>query len=36
LRPIPSALLVIAALLLLVPLFKRFNAVRLQLLDEEV
>jgi putative tricarboxylic transport membrane protein len=35
LRPIPSVLLAIAALLLLVPLFKKFNALRLQLLDEE-
>jgi putative tricarboxylic transport membrane protein len=34
-RPIPSVLLAIAALLLLIPLFKRFNALRLQLLDEE-
>jgi hypothetical protein len=28
-------LLAIAALLLLVPLFKRFNALRLQVLDSE-
>ena len=34
-RPIPSVLLAIAALLLLVPLFKRFNALRLQVLDTE-
>ena len=36
LRPIPSVLLVLAAVLLMVPLFKRFNAVRLKVLDEEV
>ncbi|HZZ92858.1 MAG TPA: tripartite tricarboxylate transporter permease [Usitatibacter sp.] len=35
LRPIPSVLLAIAALLLLVPLFKRFNALRLQVIDSE-
>jgi putative tricarboxylic transport membrane protein len=34
-RPIPSVLLAIAALLLAVPLFKRFNAVRIQMLDRE-
>jgi len=34
-RPIPSVLLVLAALLLLVPLFKRFNALRLRVLDTE-
>jgi len=34
-RPIPSVLLVLAALLLMVPLFKRFNALRLRVLDEE-
>jgi putative tricarboxylic transport membrane protein len=35
-RPIPSVLLVLAAILLMVPLFKRFNALRLKVLDEEV
>jgi putative tricarboxylic transport membrane protein len=35
LRPIPSVLLAIAALLLAVPLFKKFNAVRIQMLDKE-
>jgi putative tricarboxylic transport membrane protein len=35
LRPIPSVLLVLAAVLLMVPLFKRFNALRLKVLDEE-
>jgi len=34
-RPIPSVLLSIAALLLLVPLFKKFNAVRVQMIDHE-
>ena len=34
-RPIPSVLLAIAALLLAVPLFKKFNAVRLNMLDRE-
>ena len=34
-RPIPSVLLAIAALLLVVPLFKRFNAVRLNMLDRQ-
>jgi putative tricarboxylic transport membrane protein len=34
-RPIPSVLLAIAALLLAVPLFKRFNAVRTQVIDRE-
>jgi putative tricarboxylic transport membrane protein len=33
LRPIPSVLLGFAVLLLIVPLFKKFNAVRLQVLD---
>src|SRR5207253_5261354 len=35
LRPIPMALLAIAALLLVVPLFKRFNAVRVRVVDRE-
>ncbi len=35
LRPIPSVLLGIAALLLLVPLFRKFNAVRVRMLDKE-
>jgi putative tricarboxylic transport membrane protein len=35
-RPIPSVLLALAALLLVVPLFKKFNAVRVQVLDKEV
>jgi len=35
LRPIPSVLLAIAALLLVVPLFKRFNAVRVRVVDRE-
>jgi putative tricarboxylic transport membrane protein len=35
LRPIPSVMLGLAALLLAVPLFKRFNAVRVQVLDKE-
>jgi putative tricarboxylic transport membrane protein len=34
-RPIPSVLLAIAALLLVVPLFKKFNAVRLNMLDRQ-
>ena len=34
-RPIPSVLLVVAALLLIVPLFKKFNAARLQVIDRE-
>jgi len=34
-RPIPSVLLSIAALLLLIPLFKKFNAVRVQVIDRE-
>jgi putative tricarboxylic transport membrane protein len=34
-RPIPSVLLAIAALLLVVPLVKRFNAVRVQVVDRE-
>jgi putative tricarboxylic transport membrane protein len=35
LRPIPSVLLAIAALLLVVPLVKKFNAVRVQVIDRE-
>ena len=35
LRPIPSVLLALAALLLLVPLFKRINALRVQVIDRE-
>ena len=35
LRPIPSVLLAIAALLLIVPLFKRFNALRVRVVDRE-
>jgi putative tricarboxylic transport membrane protein len=34
-RPIPSVLLSIAALLLVIPLFKKFNAVRVQVIDRE-
>jgi putative tricarboxylic transport membrane protein len=34
-RPIPSVLLVLAALLLLVPLVKKINAVRVQVVDRE-
>ena len=34
-RPIPSVLLALAALLLLIPLFKKFNAVRVQVIDRE-
>ena len=34
-RPIPSVLLGLAALLLVIPLFKKFNAVRVQVLDRE-
>jgi len=34
-RPIPLTLLIIAALLLAVPLFRRLNAVRMQVLDNE-
>jgi putative tricarboxylic transport membrane protein len=33
LRPIPSVLLAIAALLLAIPLIKKFNAVRVQVVD---
>ena len=35
LRPIPSVLLAIAALLLVVPLFRKFNAVRVRVVDRE-
>ncbi len=35
LRPIPCALLVVAALLLLVPLFRKLNAVRVQVVERE-
>jgi putative tricarboxylic transport membrane protein len=35
-RPIPAALLLMAAVLLIVPLFKKFNAVRVQMIDQEV
>ena len=35
-RPIPSVLLAIAALLLLVPLFRKFNALRLQVVEKEI
>ena len=34
-RPIPAVLLAIAALLLVVPLFKKFNAVRVRVIDQE-
>jgi putative tricarboxylic transport membrane protein len=34
-RPIPSVLLALAALLLLVPLVKKINAVRVQVIDKE-
>src|SRR3954469_25900537 len=34
-RPIPSVLLALAALLLLIPAFKKFNAVRVQVVDKE-
>jgi putative tricarboxylic transport membrane protein len=35
-RPIPAFLLAVAAFLLIVPLFKKFNAVRMQMIDPEV
>ena len=35
-RPIPAVLLLVAAVLLVVPLFKRFNAVRVKMIDQEV
>jgi putative tricarboxylic transport membrane protein len=34
-RPIPAVLLVVAVLLLVVPLFKKFNAMRVQVIDQE-
>src|SRR5260221_837111 len=34
-RPIPSVLLGIAALLLMIPLFRKFNALRVQMIDRE-
>ncbi len=34
-RPIPAVLLLVAALLLVVPLVKKFNAVRVRVLDQE-
>ncbi len=34
-RPIPAVLLAIAAVLLVIPLFKKFNAMRVQVLDQE-
>jgi len=34
-RPIPAALLLIAAFLLIVPLVKQFNSVRVQVIDKE-
>jgi putative tricarboxylic transport membrane protein len=34
-RPIPSVLLALAALLLIIPAFRKFNAVRIQVLDKE-
>jgi putative tricarboxylic transport membrane protein len=34
-RPIPAVLLAIAGILLVVPLFKKFNAVRVQVIDQE-
>jgi putative tricarboxylic transport membrane protein len=34
-RPIPSVLLALAALVLLMPLFKKLNAVRVQVIDKE-
>jgi putative tricarboxylic transport membrane protein len=34
-RPIPSVLLAVAVLLLLIPLFKKINAVRVQVIDKE-
>jgi TctA family transporter len=35
LRPIPAVLLGVAALLLAIPLFKKFNAARVQVIDKE-
>jgi TctA family transporter len=34
-RPIPSVLLGIAALLLMIPLFRRINALRVRVIDRE-
>jgi putative tricarboxylic transport membrane protein len=34
-RPIPAGLLLVAAVLLIVPLFKKFNAMRVQVLDQK-
>ena len=34
-RPIPAVLLLIAAFLLIVPLMKKFNSVRVQVIDQE-
>ena len=34
-RPIPAALLLVAAFLLIVPLIKKFNSVRVQVIDQE-
>ena len=35
-RPIPAVLLVVAAVLLVVPLFRKFYAVRVRMIDQEV
>jgi TctA family transporter len=35
LRPIPCALLIAAALLLAIPLFRKLNALRVRVLDRE-
>ena len=35
LRPIPSVLLALAAVLLMIPLFRKFNAVRVRVIDRE-
>jgi putative tricarboxylic transport membrane protein len=34
-RPIPAVLLALTVLLLIVPLFKKFNAMRVQFIDQE-
>ncbi|MDB5762464.1 MAG: transporter [Herminiimonas sp.] len=34
-RPIPAVLLAVTAFLLIVPMFKKFNAVRVQVIDQE-
>jgi TctA family transporter len=34
-RPIPAVLLALTVLLLVVPLFKKFNAMRVQFIDQE-